>query len=511
MSVVLASLTPAPATAAEVAAFRSSVEAVDEMVSRFEPDSALNHVVEVTASEKADGEFDATSLADGDPSSKWVVRSTAGWAQYRLDDSNGLERLVSYTLTSGNDAPERDPLAFRVLASTDGVDWATIDRRKDVVFEGRLQTLDFTITRPILPFKYLRLDIESVRGPSSGLMQLAGWEPKLLRDGPSTVPAPELVHDTRITVTAGRVEPGEEVQVTGTGFAPSEVVSFRIADAEPVAATTTDGGVVSTSLIVPEGTPDGVQLVTALGIESNAEARANLHVHSGSKQPAKTGVSLSTSAAEPVVGESVTLTATVFPSDAAGKVEFLEGKTVIGSAEVATGIGAVDVVIATSGMHHYLVRFTPTDPEEYLESIGRLNINARSASAGNAEIAPNAKAVLQGGTFELAGRGFSGGEEVSIVLSPDPNGLMKVVTDGEGAFRAKVTVPETAAVGTHSIVVTGRESKLEAHNAIKVTAQASAASGLASTGGIVPYAQIVLGLFLLSASALLALRHRQQG
>jgi alpha-L-fucosidase len=55
--------------------------------------------------------------------------------------------VTSYTLTSGNDMPDRDPEAWRFLGSQDGMNWTLLDERKDQpVWEKRNSRKVFTVS-----------------------------------------------------------------------------------------------------------------------------------------------------------------------------------------------------------------------------------------------------------------------------------------------------------------------------------------------------------------------------
>ena len=324
------------------------------------------------------------------------------------------------------------------------------------------------------------------------------------------VTEPEPVYDPVITVDAGTVEPGDTVHVSGTGFAPGESVSIRIDDEQPVIVKALDDGTVSADVVVPADAVDGVHPVIALGTESNIEARAEVQVETP-KPAEKTTVSLSTTAADPVAGESIPLTATVSPADAAGQVEFLEGDTVVGSATVTAGSATADVVVARPGTHHYVARFTAADPEAYLGSTSQtLKVKVRNVPPGHSEIVPGKPSVVQGAPFDLVGRGFDPGEKVSIVLHSDPVHLADAVADENGGFRITVTIPANAPAGAHTLIATGADSGLTAESALQVTAAAATGSGLAVTGGAVPYVLIGVMMVLLAAGGVLVMRRRRQ-
>jgi len=60
------------------------------------------------------------------------------------------------------------------------------------------------------------------------------------------------------------------------------------------------------------------------------------------------------------VGGSVTLTATVTPSAAAGSVEFFDGSTSLGTSVVSTGKATKTTTVASVGSHSYKATYTPS-------------------------------------------------------------------------------------------------------------------------------------------------------
>lgn len=184
-AVAAAMLVATPASAAGAVSFASSFEsddaapvlqgtgeAVNISGARFAPGSVLPFVTQVTASaENPPGEV-AANLADGNAGSKWLMFEDSGWAQYDFAEP---QQIARYTLTSGNDAADRDPRDFRVQGSNDGENWTTIDERSGETFDGRGQTRSFDLEQTSDAYLHYRLDVLS--NQSGGLVQLAGWEP----------------------------------------------------------------------------------------------------------------------------------------------------------------------------------------------------------------------------------------------------------------------------------------------------------------------------------------------
>ncbi len=81
---------------------------------------------------------------DNDINTKWLSFSPDGtFFQFQL--SNGASPLQGYTITSANDAPERDPYAWVLSGSTNGFNYTPIETRTAVDFVDRLETQLFSI------------------------------------------------------------------------------------------------------------------------------------------------------------------------------------------------------------------------------------------------------------------------------------------------------------------------------------------------------------------------------
>lgn len=79
---------------------------------------------------------------------------------------------AQYTLTSGGDAPDRDPKDWTLQGSNDGTAWTILDTRNAEVFTGRTQTKTYTVQNPGL-YAYYRLNITANNG--GGLFQMSEW------------------------------------------------------------------------------------------------------------------------------------------------------------------------------------------------------------------------------------------------------------------------------------------------------------------------------------------------
>lgn len=82
------------------------------------------------------------------------------------------QQIASYTLTSGDDAPGRDPKDWKLTGSTDGTNWVDLDTRTGEVFSGRRLTRTFDFKNKVA-YKFYRISITSNGGDA--LFQLTEW------------------------------------------------------------------------------------------------------------------------------------------------------------------------------------------------------------------------------------------------------------------------------------------------------------------------------------------------
>jgi hypothetical protein len=145
-------------------------------------DTTDDHLGSVTAAGEnngLNGNFELATDAFDNTLAKWLdfasdnPATRASWIQYQY--SGGLERVVTnYTITSANDAPERDPANWALLGSNEGgTNWAPLDTEMNQIFTDRYQTRTFSIATPAA-YNIYRLRIDSVADPSTAMaLQLA--------------------------------------------------------------------------------------------------------------------------------------------------------------------------------------------------------------------------------------------------------------------------------------------------------------------------------------------------
>ncbi|GIJ49565.1 hypothetical protein Val02_64510 [Virgisporangium aliadipatigenens] len=109
------------------------------------------------------------NLIDNDPRTKYFAGGDRGWVQYRSTEPAAVDR---YTITSANDAPDRDPSAWRLEGSTNGTSWTTLDSRTGESFNGRGVTRGFLVANTVA-YTYYRLTLTETNGSRD--LQWAEW------------------------------------------------------------------------------------------------------------------------------------------------------------------------------------------------------------------------------------------------------------------------------------------------------------------------------------------------
>ncbi|MFC4699996.1 di-heme oxidoredictase family protein [Glaciecola siphonariae] len=109
-------------------------------------------------------------LFDNNVNSKYLTFSSSTWVQVKINEAAYTAKR--YTLTSANDAAQRDPLNWELRGSNNGVDWVSLDNRNGEDFPNRFQTRSFSINND-QAYQYYRIDMSN---NSSNLIQIAELE-----------------------------------------------------------------------------------------------------------------------------------------------------------------------------------------------------------------------------------------------------------------------------------------------------------------------------------------------
>lgn len=84
--------------------------------------------------------------------------------------------LTSYSISSANDAPERDPRSWRLQGSSDGRTWTDLDSRTDETFDSRFLTRTFAVEPADTAFTWFRLYVQERRDPAAAIFQISEWQ-----------------------------------------------------------------------------------------------------------------------------------------------------------------------------------------------------------------------------------------------------------------------------------------------------------------------------------------------
>ena len=101
---------------------------------------------------------------DGSPSTKWCIIGPPAHVIWQAQLPTPAV-VTSYSFTSANDVPARDPQDWTVLGSNDGSTWSTLDTRSVAPFEQRLQTKTFQFQNATA-YRFYRIDIVPKAGVS---------------------------------------------------------------------------------------------------------------------------------------------------------------------------------------------------------------------------------------------------------------------------------------------------------------------------------------------------------
>jgi len=110
-----------------------------------------------------------TNLIDNNVNTKYLTFNPSAWIQYQAPSSYIVK---GYTISSANDAPERDPLNWTLQGSANGSSWTTIDTRANEDFPGRLQKRIFRFNNTAA-YQYYRFNLSNNSGT---ILQLAEIE-----------------------------------------------------------------------------------------------------------------------------------------------------------------------------------------------------------------------------------------------------------------------------------------------------------------------------------------------
>lgn len=108
-------------------------------------------------------------LFDGNVTTKWLDNSASTWVLVSFASPTVLD---AYSLTSANDAPERDPASWTLSGSNDGVTWNVIETRVRQSWATRQLARDFVLTTTSAAYTQYRFDFTATSGSATQLAEL---------------------------------------------------------------------------------------------------------------------------------------------------------------------------------------------------------------------------------------------------------------------------------------------------------------------------------------------------
>jgi len=112
---------------------------------------------------------DYENLIDRNTQTKYLTFHAEAWIQFQVPNPYIVN---SYSITSANDHPERDPMSWALYGSNDGNNWTAIDSQSNQTFSQRFQTLSFSFSNT-KGYSYYRLGM--VNHQQSDILQLSEW------------------------------------------------------------------------------------------------------------------------------------------------------------------------------------------------------------------------------------------------------------------------------------------------------------------------------------------------
>lgn len=136
----------------------------------IETDITNQNIKYTTQYENGNANENSPKLIDNNINTKFLLGSfSTVWAmlEFATPQTTG-----AYTMTSANDAPDRDPKDWTIEGSNNGTDWVVLDKRVDQNFGSRFLTVKYTFSNQDA-YKFYRLYVTATHGAT--LWQQAEW------------------------------------------------------------------------------------------------------------------------------------------------------------------------------------------------------------------------------------------------------------------------------------------------------------------------------------------------
>lgn len=222
----------------------------------------------ITARGENGGEGKAQAF-DNDSSTKWLDFSGTSWIQFQFG-SGAKFAVTKYTITSANDAEERDPRDWKLYGTnvanpTSLSQFTEVGAQSGVNFTSRFQKLDFTPTSSSTEYSTYRLEITANKnaGTSSAvsIIQLSEIE---LFAFPSSSPPPV----TGVTVTPATAS----IAVGATQTLSAGVNPYNANQSVTWSSNNTNVANVNSNGIVT-GVAAGMATITATSVADNTKSQ----------------------------------------------------------------------------------------------------------------------------------------------------------------------------------------------------------------------------------------------
>ncbi|UUW91988.1 Ig-like domain-containing protein [Pimelobacter simplex] len=274
------------------------------------------------------------------------------------------------------------------------------------------------------------------------------------------------------TVTASDPTPvpGDTITLTAGGFRAGESVTFTPDGIAPVSAVADGTGLASAGLTIPADVVRGTIAVTARAAATGLEAEGELAALDA------TSTTLTWSPDEVAVNKPFDLVATVAGPDTSGRVEFLDGATTLGWADVIDGIATLPLSGLKAGTHHLSAVFAQTTTAQASTS----NVITFALSRGQSAIALS----LSAGTAA-----YGTPATATVAVPGGTGGTVEIAIDGAArtypvpaAGEVTLTLPATLGVGEHRVTAAfSGTDELAASGPITATYRVTRASLTLST------------------------------
>lgn len=116
-----------------------------------------------------------TKLTDNSCATKYCTKIAVGDSIVIKYKSSVSVVLGSYTLTSANDASERDPKTWTLQASNDGTSWVDLDHQTNQTFSERNLKKTFYLANREA-YTYFKLNITELSTSATTIFQLSEWQ-----------------------------------------------------------------------------------------------------------------------------------------------------------------------------------------------------------------------------------------------------------------------------------------------------------------------------------------------